>query len=176
MKKLDLEYYRQALGWLDPDTGAMLVKSAVACLLSENHRTGVLMATEVDGNPENYALSWQTKIDVAHRASLPNDQELTQKGAECISLILVKDQWGDDAFETARIGSGVDYWLMHSASFDFEARLEVSGIRKATPGNPISMRVKEKTKQAGKAPRDQYPTYISAIEFSGPQSSLVTRR
>lgn len=175
MRKLDLEYYRQPLDWLDPDAGALLVKSAVACLVDENHSSGVAMQTTLDAANQVFELNWQSRIDEQQLFSLPNDHELTQKGAEYVSLLQAKSLLGYDAFVTSRIGTRVDYWLKYSDSLNLEARLEVSGIRKETKGNLASTRLKHKTKQVEKSSENDFPTYISIIEFSGPKSIFVSQ-
>ena len=175
MRRLDLEYYRQELEWLDSDIGAMLVKSAVACLVDENHHTGVIMTTTLNATEELFELSWLSSIDESQRRSLPNDQELTQKGAECISLLIAKELLALDEFETARIGTGVDYWLMPSGGFNILAGLEVSGIRKESKNNLVGTRVRKKTKQIEKSSELEVPKYISIVEFSNPKSSFLSR-
>jgi hypothetical protein len=175
MRPIDLEYYRQSFDWLSADFGAFLVTSAIACLVDENHRSGVTMATDFDSHDEVFELSWQSTIDELQRRSLPNDKELTQKGAECISLLLAKELLGYEEFETARIGTRVDFWLIPSdaaGGFNIQAGLEVSGIRRETKNNLVKTRINGKTKQVEKSPDLDVPVYISIVEFSCPKSSF----
>ena len=169
-KTLDLEFFRKPLAWLDEDFGPLLTKAAVHCLVDQGHRSGIPIAVESDSNEGQWSVEWTTVIDPARSGTLPNENELTQKASECISLLLAPKLTGMEYFETAQIGTGVDFWLKEDPySMKLDACLEVSGIRKETPQNTVAYRAKEKVEQARKLLDMEINVYISIVEFSTPK-------
>lgn len=169
-KTLDLECFRRPLDWLDGDFGPLLTKAAVVCLVDQGHGTGIPIAVESDQSEEKWFVELTTIIDPARSGTLPNENELTQKGSECISLLLAPILTGMDYFETAQIGTGVDFLLKEDPySMVFDAGLEVSGIRKETAQNTVTNRAKEKVEQVRKMLDSEIIVYLSIVEFSSPK-------
>lgn len=172
MKRLDLEHYRKDLDWLDPDFGPRLSKAAVYCLVEQGHPTGVEFTVSTSGEVFRFGLDWETMIDLSQSKTLPNEEEMTQRGAECLSLLLANEILGLPYFITAQKGTGVDFWLKSDPfSIFVEAGMEVSGIRKSESGNSLEGRLRQKQEQVRKA-GSQNLTYISVVEFSQPEAKV----
>lgn len=94
-----------------------------------------------------------------------------------VAIILTLKLTEFTSFETSETGSGIDFWLSNDdddLNF-FGARLEVSGIRRATQTNSLDKRVKIKLDQASKSDSTSLPAYIAIIEFNKPESAFIKK-
>ncbi len=174
MKRIDLEYFRTPQEWLDEDFAPFLTKAAMTCFTDQNHLSGTEVQVKTNEGIENWTVEWDTISSKKKNASLPNSSELTQKGAEAVALCLAKELEGYPYFETARIGTRVDFWLKkNQESFSFEAGLEVSGILRKSQSNTIKKRIDQKKKRILTLGELQHDYFISVVEFSTPSATFL---
>jgi hypothetical protein len=174
MISLDLEHFRSQLDWLDDDFGPALTKAAAFCLLDQGHASGVPLVVKTNEEEIQVTIRWATKVDPQKAGSLPNDVDITERGAECISLLLAEKLYGFTMFETAQIGTAVDFWMRtNEDDLGFDHGIEVSGIRRASRGNDIKARLDQKTKRILNLGDLGHEYYISIVEFSRPRAAFM---
>lgn len=98
-------------------------------------------------------------------------KQATEHGAVGLALILANKIFGQVAVDKAYGGSGFDYWLGAGPLFQNAARLEVSGIQRAT-NSEYNRRVREKLAQTERSAETGLPAIAAIIEFGAPRSCL----
>jgi hypothetical protein len=98
----------------------------------------------------------------------------------CLAILFVLNRTTYKAFIPSRKKSGIDFWLfleepqsLHYSVAD--ARLEISGIRKESRTNTLSIRLKLKKEQVKKSNHLGIDVYFAITEFHKPQSMFVTK-
>lgn len=179
MKELILDTLGEGIPVIDQELAGMMKKSAMVCLNHHQHQSGVQLRVE----PEKIGLCtlrWTGDVTIemlrqyAGTTAKSKDYEpttsTTDDAACAIALLFIRDQTEYTAFAKAAIGTTIDYYLMNQAIdsdliFNASARLEVSGILKATPKNSVQGRLKQKQ---SRLLDEGLPTFIVIVEFSQP--------
>lgn len=156
----------------------MLIECCIVRLNTEGHQNGVRLSPYDHSKnmiTSSLALSWHTLITNKIAATYKDENRTTDHAAMCLAL-LIADQLTDFKYiESSKSGDGIDFWLSKTDEFDFFARLEVSGIRKATKENPIKKRLKIKLTQTNQSDKANIPVYVFIIEFSKPEALYIQK-
>jgi len=171
---IDLHALEEGMPGISPRWGAFLAEASAVCLNHHNHPPGVLL--RVTGLLDQYVpLTWAIAVNKQLLNSWNDQQELAEYGACGVAILAVLRFEGHKVIRRARKGSKVDYWLASANAempFQDAARLEVSGILNGSEAE-ATRRVREKVSQVQQAP-GTLPTYVVVVEFSAPQSHMVS--
>lgn len=147
-----------------------MAQCAGVCLESQGHTSGAELS--VRGYiSSNYILEWPPVTDQVRR-TWADIREATEKGAEGIAIVLIKQEIGYAAIERAAIGTRIDRWLGEESdapNFQRKARLEVSGILNGSDGE-VTRRLREKMDRIN--PENQLPAYVVVVEFGRPLAEV----
>ncbi len=129
---------------------------------------------------QNLQLEWGLHVDSQVKRSWNDLQEATEYGAVGIALILLKKLTHYTVIERSFKGTHFDYWL-GTGEYDenllpFEqrkAKLEVSGIWKASKSNTLEARTQIKLRQIRKSLDEALPAIVIVVEFGTPASKIV---
>ena len=175
---LDLNELRQGMPAITPSFGETLAEAAGVCLESQGHIQGVEL--RVIGYASNlYILYWPT-ITAQTRRAWNDLQESTEFGATAIAVLLSKKEIGYSVIERSVKGTGIDYWLGDDGGappFQNKARLEISGILKASGNNAeraVKTRVNQKLRQTERSD-GSLPAYVIVVEFGSPLAEVQKR-
>ena len=151
--------------------GNALAEAASICLESQGHTKGAWLT--IRGYNDNaHALTWNP---IAAQAQLSwNDPDYaTEKGAECIAILIARAEFGYSIIRQSWKGTGFDYWMGDASSEGFldKAGLEISGIRKGDD-HTIRARVREKLRQASRSANSGLRTYAIVVEFGRPVAEV----
>ena len=164
---------------LDRSFSEVMFKACIVCFDSQNHRTGVSIAKYEDANnlyAGNLNINWQTEITPPLTNTFNDINRTTDYGAMCIALILALNLSDYSYFMTSKTGTGFDFWLTNDPyGVNFEARLEISGIRTGSSTNNIKLRQKLKEKQLKQSDHLGLSTFISITEFSNPEALFLSK-
>jgi hypothetical protein len=180
MKYIVLEDIRQHLAGLLSRTFAdMLLECSLLSLLTENHVSGVVLESYTYNKnmyDEPMQIHWETIPTTEMFNTYRDENRMTDYGAMCIALLLAKYLTNYKSIFSSQKGDGVDFWLSETNDlFDISARLEISGIRKASTTNNIQTRLRIKLQQITKSDGTAKPAFVSIIEFSKPQAIYIKR-
>ena len=172
---IELNTIRNGLPTLTSDWGNFLSEAGLYCLLRANHVSGVSL--KLMNREDNIRITWNYELDFRAKYSYCDEEEATEYGAICISILLAINLTPFTTVQRACKGGSFDYWLGTSDEsnhlpFQECARLEISGIK---TGNEIdiSNRTKEKLNRYNAVNQKKLPFYISIIEFSKPRANFV---
>ena len=160
---------------LTPGFCKNLSESAVACMDSQTHQSGVLMKVTTQGESFNTTIIWTTDITDSMLRTFRDAARTTDDGAMCLSLFLALNLTEYADFETSVTGTGIDFWLSRAGELNFSARLEISGIRKESESNTVEKRLATKKSQTKQSDKTQLPAYISIVEFSQPKALFIKK-
>lgn len=172
------DLYTQVENILSEKFTGVMIECCTLCLQSQNHVSPVNFgAFEHTKNllRETLLVEWTTEITTKIVASYKDENRATDHAAMCIALLLASKLTGFDDIETSEKGDGVDFWFSKSDSFDFVARLEVSGIRRESATNTVKQRLKFKLEQVKQSDDSNVPAFISIIEFSKPEALYLLK-
>jgi hypothetical protein len=158
---------------LTPALATVFVEASAVCLEHNKHKPGVTL--HVRGTSScAYALSWP-QVTQQIRDAHHDLQEATERGATGIAVHLARDLLGLELAQRSRKGGGFDYWLCPAGQqcflFQNTTRMEVSGILTGSSAD-VQSRVNQKKRQIAKS--SGTPSCIVVVEFSEPQSHIVT--
>lgn len=174
MRELLLADLRTGMPALTPASGERLAEAASHCLAEQGHVLRIIL--EVTGeHTESFVLERLPTDDVIRRTYNDLD-EATEEGACAIAILLARELTGWSVVRRARRGTGFDYYLGSESALDFQARLEVSGIRQGTPSQ-IEARVRQKRLQTTQSDANlgHLSAYVIVVEFSQPQARVERR-
>ena len=100
-------------------------------------------------------------------------REATEKGAEGIAILLIKEETAYTTIERAAIGTRIDRWLGYQSDepyFQRKARLEITGILRGDEGD-VRKRLREKMGRLTWA-TSQLPAFVVVVEFSRPLAEV----
>jgi hypothetical protein len=147
-------------------------KAAAVCLHSEGKQPGVELS--VTGSlTETIDLNWES-LEECDINSYSDYQESTEWGAEAIAFIVVNELTNYDVVKRSAKGTGFDYMLANRDSELFQgyqAKLEVSGIKKLKSKSDIKERVRQKIQQASRKYKD-LPVFVVVTAFSTPEAEV----
>jgi hypothetical protein len=179
MKNIHIEgLYETLKGVLSDNFIGIMVECCALRLTLQGHTTPVdLKPYEEDKNlfTESLKFNWNTEITPKLAASYRDENRTTDYAAMCVALILTAHLIGFDDVEMAEKGDGVDCWFRRNNSFDFVARLEISGIKKASDTNTIKNRFKMKLAQTNQSDASNVPAFVAIIEFSQPEALYISK-
>ncbi len=174
---LNISNLENGMPGITPKMGACLAEAAIFCLVSKDHKQGVLL--RLDGEcHHNLKLKWRESENADQCKRTWNDVEVaTEYGAYGLAALLIAELTDYTVVERSKKGTGFDYWLgkkdAEGQLFQDKARLEVSGIRSGTE-NEILTRVKRKEGQI-KRSNGIFPGVIAVVEFSSPRTRFKYR-
>ncbi len=152
-----------------------LSESAVICLTSQAHISGVSLKVTTSEDELYAPVSWHTDVTESLLRTFRDEKRTTDDGAMCISLFLALNLTEYPDVEASATGNGIDFWLCHEGELNFAARLEISGIRRESAGNTVEKRLAEKEISIKKSDATLLPAYISIVEFSQPKAIFVKK-
>ncbi|MGB1287158.1 MAG: hypothetical protein ACPG7F_11535 [Aggregatilineales bacterium] len=160
---------------------AQHLEACLICLDHHNHQSDLEIALYEDNDTKNtILLHWDVIIDEKVRRSWRDSHEATEYGATALAILTIIHQTEYVIVERAVRGTGFDYWLTDSASYDEQelfpaglARLEVSGILHAKTGTAIQRRIREK--QTQQSDDMHIPALVIVVEFSRPEIHKVQK-
>lgn len=181
MRILNLNILQNGLPGITPVIGAFYMEAAIVSLMKKGFQSGVKL--KIDGAfTEIFILEWETNLTPLQLNSWKEENHYHSAGAVALSLLLIKELLGFTIFEEGTIGTGIDYWLGKEEKIDefnpfFKklARLEISGIGKATSKNSVNMRINKKKKQIAQSDSTKLEGWISVVEFSTPKTKIIKK-
>jgi hypothetical protein len=175
MDELNLNLLKEGLPGVSKVRGA---EHAEACLVSfslHKHVSGVELEVKGTYN-RNFPVIWDDVFTEQIRRAWNDIDDATESGACGIAFLLILALTEYTIVRRARKGTGVDYYLGYKNNLAFQnaARVEVSGIFKATSERDIMRRVKQKLEQTNLSDGTM-PVYVVLVEFSKPVSYVVKK-
>jgi len=178
IKKLILES-TQSIPGITPNFGGFMSECAVFCFGSEQHLAGVKIKIKTEDQSQQYEVFWNTEITDTMRRTMNDPERTTEYGAMCIAILMTLELTEYKGFEVSKKKTGIDFWLFKEDTDDLDlsasARLEISGIRKASTQNTLSSRLKVKKNQVNQSSSTGLPAYIAITEFSKPEAAFVKK-
>lgn len=180
MKSIKLDVLKEGLEGISQSLGSWMCECSIVCFLSQDHNTGVRLkvVTGFEGTTnEVFFVNWDAEVSEKELRSHNDDNRTTDFGSMAVALLLASQLTEFTSFETSKTGSGIDFWLSNDSddSNFFGARLEISGIRKATKTNTLDKRLKIKLTQVSQSDNTSLPAYIAIIEFGKPESAFIKK-
>jgi hypothetical protein len=177
---LNLEDLRHGCSGILPSFGSFMCDCAIYSFASEGHQSGVILKVEMENQTLNYLVIWASELTIQMSRSMNDNERATDYGAMGLAILLVLQLTEYQHFTVSQKGTGIDFFLFKEEPFDADilhanARLEVSGMRKASKTNTIAIRLKQKSEQVKSSDEMGIDAYISITEFNKPTSILVTR-
>lgn len=173
---LQLDQLSSGFKGVTPALGKSYTEAASVCFDEQGHLNGNCRLTVRSDERSQFTLHWLQVTDQMKRSYADYD-EATEWGAICVALIVVKELTGMTVFERSYRGTGFDYYIgleaVESRPFDNKARLEISGLRKAT-SQKVTARVRKKCKQT-QVSDGCLPALVAVVEFSQPLAQVVKR-
>ncbi len=154
---------------------ASLAEAAAVCLDYHQHQQGILVKVEGDLQAE-FHLIWEQVTD-RMRESRAEMHSTTEDGAMCLAIMIIQRLTPYEVRKQAIKSTGIDFLLGNKkeiATFEYLARLEVSGILAGTKSQ-INNRMKQKIKQSMQSDELCIPAYVVIVEFSVPTIKIVKR-
>lgn len=181
MLEANLEGLKKGFPAISKSIGQYLAEGGAYCLEMNGHASGVVLLVEGDFS-EQIKLLWKDKVNDQVKRAWNETQEATEYGATAIALVILQELTDYTVIERSFTGTGFDYWL-GTGEYDenllpFEqrkARLEISGIWRASESNTIDARVQIKRKQLEQSDSTQLPGLIIVVEFGTPTAKFVIK-
>ncbi|MVM39724.1 hypothetical protein GO730_22480 [Spirosoma sp. HMF3257] len=180
MENIEIDVLKEGVNGITPALGSYMGECAVVCFSSQGHKAGIQLKviTELEKDHNDFfSMQWANDLRADELKSHKDENRTTDFGSMAVAILLTLKLTGFTSFETSNTGTGIDFWLSNDddeLNF-FGARLEVSGIRKATQTNSLDRRVKVKLDQASKSDDTSLPAYIAVIEFNKPESAFIKK-
>jgi hypothetical protein len=177
---LHLDDLRKGLSGVLPSLGSFMCDCAIFSLASQGHSSGVNLEVETDTEKVSFTLTWEGHISLQMRRTMNDNERTTDYGAMGLAVLLVLQLTCYPHFVVSFKGTGVDFWLFEEEPIDevvvlssADALLEVSGIRKESRTNTMTIRHKLKIAQVKSSESSGLDTYIVITEFNKPKSLFV---
>ena len=168
---LDLNHLNAGQPGLTPALGAAMAEAGAVCLEEIPHIRGTPLV--ISGSFHNaHVLDWPTVTNQVRR-TWADLREATEKGAEGIAILLIKEETAYTTIERAAIGTRIDRWLGYQSDepyFQRKARLEITGILRGDDGD-VRKRLREKMDRLTRA-TSQLPAFVVVVEFSRPLAEV----
>lgn len=176
MRILNLNKLKKGTLGMTEVVGAYMAQAAAYFLEKSKHKSGIVL--KVEGLfEESFELIWTDEVNEKVKRSWRDSLEATEYAAVGISALLSELLLDLVIVERSYIGTRVDYILGVASSderpFIEKAKLEVSGIGKATPTNSLKQRVKDKLKQVQLSEDQTLPSYVIVVEFGEPKAKII---
>ena len=180
-----LEDLKRGYPGLTKDAGGSLRQTAMVCLNSQKHSSGV--SCEMKSLKETFAalsIAWDGDVTKQMRNTWYDRREASELGAAGVAILVILAVTDYTVLRRMDIDekTGMDYWLSKSANvgnltenfLQGDARLEVAGRRSASSGT-IRGIVESKLKRSTKSDKTGTPAYVIVMEFSRPEIYFETR-
>jgi len=145
MRTLHLNKLKQGLPVISKNRGANMAEAIAFCLTMQGFKSGVTLKIEGDFK-EEFQLIWTDIIDEDIIKSWQDWKEAREEGAMGLSILVLMEITNYNYFERSHQTTGYDFWLDIVEGKDWRntyrqklAKLEISGIWKATKSNTINM-------------------------------------
>ena len=174
MRSLDLASLRAGMPALTSAAGERLAEAASVSLEERGHELSCELAVS-GAHSEVFRLERLPVSDLLRR-TYDDPEEATEEGACGVAILLAREMTGLSVVRRARRGTGFDYYLGTETALDFQARLEVSGIRQGTEAQ-VEARRRQKRAQIERSDADlgTLVAYAMIVEFGAPKA-VVDRR
>ena len=173
--ELNLNDLKAGLPGVSKARGAEHAEACLVCFELHQHPIGVEL--EVRGNfDERFRVMWSDTLTEQIQRAWNDVDDATESGACGIAFLLIEALTEYTVVRQSRKGTGFDYYLGYKDNLVFQdaARLEISGIFKASSERDMMRRVEQKLEQTN--PSDgTLPAYIAVVEFSNPVAYLVKK-
>lgn len=175
---LHLDDLRKGCSGILPSLGSFMCDCAIFSLASQGHSSGVNLEVETDNEKINFRLTWEGDISLQMRRTMNDTDRATDYGAMGLAVFLVLQLTDYPHFTVSFKGTGVDFFLFQEEPINddislADARLEVSGIRKESRTNTLTIRHKLKVAQVKLSESSGLDAYIAITEFSKPNSLFM---
>ena len=184
-RTLVLEDLKRGLPGLTADAGGSLLQTAIVCLDSQKHSSGV--HCEMKSLKESYSflrLAWDGSVTDQMRNTWYDRREASELGAAGVAILVILTFTDYTILRRMDIDedTGMDYWLSKSSALSDltenflkgDARLEVAG-RRSESTKTIEGVVRDKLKRSTKSDDTGTPAYVVVVEFSTPIVYFETR-
>ncbi len=174
LRRLALEDLCTGMPALTPAAGERLAEAASVCLDERGHALACELVVS-GSHSETFRLERLEVSDLLRR-TYDDPEEATEEGACGVAILLARALTGLSVVRRARKGTGFDYYLGTEDILDFQARLEVSGIRQGTEAQ-VEARRRQKRAQIARSDADlgTLVAYAIIVEFGEPKA-VVDRR
>lgn len=180
-----LEDLKQGYPGLTPDAGGSLRETAMVCLDSMKHSSGV--TCDLKSLREVLAkigIAWSETVTEQMRNTWYDQREATEMGAAGLAILVILSRTNFTVLRRMDQdeGTGMDYWLATRAAVEEltenfllkHARLEVAGRRSASV-KAIEKLVRDKLKRSRKSDETGTLAYVVVVEFGKPVIFVETR-
>jgi len=182
MRVLDLNKLKTGIPVISKNRGANMAEAIAFCLTMQGFESGINLKVEGDFN-ENFTIIWSDVINEEIKKSWQDWKEATEEGAMGLSILVVMELTDYNYFERSHQTTGYDFWLDTIDEDNWLgverqkiAKLEISGIWKASKSNTINMRIAQKIKQVEKVKlEEELPFIVSVIEFGTPKAKIIKK-
>lgn len=185
LQTLNLDELKQGLPGLTEDAGGSLRQTAMVCLDSMKHSSGVTCDLKsLRELLSNLRISWGETVTDQMRNTWYDRREATEMGAAGLAILVILSRTKYTILRRMDIDedTGMDYWLSKSTDLkdltenflQGDARLEVAGRRRDSV-KAIEKLVREKLRRSRKSDDTRTLVYVVVVEFSKPSIYFETR-
>lgn len=145
-----------------------LVESAIYCLTSQGHESGISFPVQTKTGLQEFTLVWD--YERVNQSMFEEPAENVEQAAECLGLLLALNLTNYRYFIRAVYASGLNFWLSENNSSDRQnIRLEVSGMIHGSKKD-MTNRFASKMKQIQQKDKSNSKALVSIINFTRPES------
>ncbi len=159
-----------------------LGQNCAACLLDQNHSSGVEFEIEYSGADWRFLLLHSVVVDQKFLNTYVDLQDRVESGAAAIAILLSPPLLGFRVVQRSRKHNGYDYRLGNGDELlplNGGPKLEVSGIQRARGSWEITARENEKRNRLAvydeRPPVDTptQPTFVFVLDFGEPRGRMT---
>lgn len=176
---LELETIGSKIEGISQPFGSYMAECAAVCFHSQGHKSGVKLPFSNGNVTKQASVEWTIEVNNRVINSHFDEKRTTDFGAMGVAVLLASKLTDYTHFSTSTTDNGYDFRLTKGDDdLNFiAARLEISGIRKATKQNTVQSRLRVKEQQILKyVDRDRDTVYyVSIIEFSKPEAKFIQK-
>ena len=165
---LELENITRGFPGMTKHMGQFLWEACIVCLSRHHHSCRGTPLSLLGDAKKTIDLVWADVFDDQMDRSWNDQEEATEYGAACLSILIMLENTPYTLIERSTKGSGVDYWLGHKGDLLMQrkAQLEVSGIFHGA--DKVDARFRAKNKQVEQTNISGLPAYVCVVEFGTP--------
>ena len=169
---LQLDNITQGFPGMTRHMGQFLWEACIVCLSRHHHSCRGTPLSILGDVKKTIDIVWADVFDDQMDRSWKDQEEATEYGAACLSILIMLENTPYTLIERSARGTGVDYWLGHKEDFLIlrKARLEVSGIFQGA--DKMDARFRAKMKQVEQSNTSGLPAYLCVVEFGTPMAKF----